>query len=422
MVDQNLLQRRRQLLGPAYRLFYDEPLHLVRGQGVWLYDDQGKAYLDAYNNVPVVGHCHPQVVHALCTQASILNTHTRYLHDSVLEYAETLLATFPSPLGQVMFTCTGSESNDLALRVARSVTKAKGVIVTRHAYHGVTQSTAELSPSLGAAYSQPDFVELVTAPDPYRHGAETCQLFLLEVQGAIERLAQRGIGVAAFMFDSILSSDGVLSDVTDALVQAAAAVKGAGGLLIADEVQAGFARTGTHMWGFERHGLMPDLVTLGKPMGNGHPMAGVVGKADLFDQFGRECRYFNTFGGNPVSCAVGLAVMNVIQSEGLLQHTQLVGGALKAALNELGQKHALIGDVRGAGLFLGVELVEDKVNKTPATEKTAQIVNLMRHKGVLISGAGPRNNVLKIRPPLPFSIANTEQFIDALDASFNELY
>ncbi|TEA79339.1 aminotransferase class III-fold pyridoxal phosphate-dependent enzyme [Allopusillimonas ginsengisoli] len=415
------MQRRDRLLGPAYRLFYDEPVHLVRGEGVTLYDAQGNAYLDAYNNVPVVGHCHPAVVQAMARQAAVLNTHTRYLHETVLDYAEALLDTFPAELGQVMFTCTGSESNDLALRLARNATGATGVIVTRHAYHGVTMATADLSPSLGAAYRQPDGVELVIAPNPYRHGVDTTALFVAQVKQAIERLAARGLKPAAILVDTILSSDGVLSDVSEALRQGVDCVRAAGGLFIADEVQAGFGRTGGQMWGFQRHELLPDIVTLGKPMGNGHPMAGVVAKPHLLETFGRTCRYFNTFGGNPVSSAVGLAVLRVIQEEGLVQHAREVGEVMNTALWELADRHALIGDVRGAGLFVGVELVTNRQDRAPAAAQTAHVVNRMRQKGVLISGAGPLGNVLKIRPPLPFSVNNAHQFIQALDETLGEL-
>lgn len=410
-----LIARRERLLGPAYRLFYERPVHIVRGEGVWLYDADGAAYLDVYNNVPSVGHCHPHVVDALCRQARVLNTHTRYLHENVLDYAEKLLGKFPPELAHIMFTCTGSEANDLAYRIARSVTGGTGFIVTQLAYHGGTHVIAELSPSLGEHVKLGDHVRTVLAPDAYRNtGHELGSWFANHVRSAIDDLHTHGIKPAALLVDTIFSSDGVFSDPPGFLTDAVEVMRAAGGLFIADEVQPGFGRTGSHMWGFQRHGIVPDMVSLGKPMGDGHPMAGLVVKPELVREFGKS-RYFNTFGGNPVSSAVGMAVLEVIENEGLMANALAVGGHLRDGLRQLADRHSLIGDVRGAGLFVGMELVRDHASKQPATELTTRVVNALREKRVLISSAGPHANVLKIRPPLPFSKDNADLFLRTMD-------
>ena len=409
--DTALLERRRRLLGPAYRLFYDRPVHLVRGEGVWLYDAQGLRYLDAYNNVASVGHCHPKVVAALAQQAGVLNTHTRYLHDAVLDYAERLLNLFPAELGHVMFTCTGSEANDLALRVARAGT---GVIVTQFAYHGVTSALAELSPSLGPQVPLGSHVR--TVPAPAIDGNGIGQAFARHVEVAIEDMRCNGIKPAALLVDTIFSSDGVRADPPGFLAEAVAAIRAAGGVFIADEVQPGFGRTGSHMWGFQRHDLTPDIVTLGKPMGNGHPLAGMVCRPELLRTFGERSRYFNTFGGNPVSAQVGLAVLDVMKEERLQQNACRVGRYLKNALRDLATRHELIGDVRGEGLFVGVEFVKDRTTGEPATSETAHIVNAMRERRVLTGAASPQGNVLKLRPPLTFSEQHADLFLEAMES------
>ncbi len=415
------IARRDRLLGPAYRLFYEEPLHPVRGSGVWLYDAQGNAYLDVYNNVACVGHSHPRVVEAIARQASILNTHTRYLDDTILDYAERLLATFPEPLSQAMFTCTGSEANDLALRIAEAVTGGSGVIVTSFAYHGVTKAIAAMSPSLGTRVALGDQVRLVQAPDPYRLGAQDAGRRLeAVVRGAIADLEWRGHKVAAFLCDTIFSSDGIQPEPAGFLAGAVEAVRAAGGLFIADEVQPGFGRTGAGMWGFSRHAIVPDLVTMGKPMGNGHPMAGLAARPELLAIFGRKSRYFNTFGGNPVSCAAGMAVLDVIRDEGLVANAARVGDLMRAGLEELAGRHEAIGDVRHAGLFIGVELVRDRAARTPDADYAGRLVNALRRRRVLISASGPMVNVLKIRPPLVFSAENAATFLGAMEEALAE--
>ncbi|MCY1398740.1 2,2-dialkylglycine decarboxylase [compost metagenome] len=416
--ERQLIERRERLLGPAYRLFYERPLHTVRGEGVWLYDETGRRYLDAYNNVASVGHCHPRVVEAICAQAGRLNTHTRYLQEGILDYAEQLLATFPAELDRVMFTCTGSEANDLALRIARHYTGGEGVIITRFAYHGVTGDIAELSPSLGAGITLPAHARTVRAPDAYRLGAENVAAILADdVRAAIADLRANGIKPAALLFDGIFASDGVLPDPAGFLAEAVAVARAEGLLYIADEVQSGFARCGSQMWGFQRHGVQPDIVTLGKPMGNGQPIAGVVARAEVIESFGRSVRYFNTFGGNPVSCAAGKAVLDVIQQEGLQQRSEQLGTYLREGFRRLAERHELIGDVRGAGMFLGVELVSDRQSKAPAAAQTRRVVNGMRERGVLISAAGPLENILKIRPLLVFEQEHADLLLESLDSA-----
>jgi 4-aminobutyrate aminotransferase-like enzyme len=408
-----LIARRSRLLGPAYRLFYENPVQFVRGEGVWLYDPAGRRYLDAYNNVASVGHCHPRVVEAIARQAAVLNTHTRYLHETVLDYAEKLLATFPHEIGHVMFTCTGSEANDLALRVARTCTGGTGFIVTETAYHGVTVALAEMSPSLGLPLPKDSHIRLV--PAPRSAGAEAGEVFAKHVRQALDDMKRSGIRPAALLVDTIFSSDGVFADPAGFLRPAVEAVRAAGALFIADEVQPGFGRCGTHMWGFARHDLVPDLVSMGKPMGNGHPIAGLAARPELLKEFGARSRYFNTFGGNPVSAAAGIAVLEVIEREGLVENARRTGAYLADQLRTLQGRHALIAEVRGAGLFIGVELRRDGAAGEPASSETARIVNMLRERGVLISAAGAKGNVLKIRPPLVFGTEHADLFVQNLD-------
>ncbi|WP_178125049.1 MULTISPECIES: aspartate aminotransferase family protein [unclassified Pseudomonas] len=412
--ERQLIERRQRLLGPAYQLFYEQPLHLVKGSGAWLYDSNGRRYLDLYNNVASIGHCHPRVVQALSSQAAELNTHTRYLHEGVLDYAEKLLATLPGELSQMMFTCTGSEANDLALRIARDYSGGTGVIVTRYAYHGMTLAIAELSPSVGDYVPLSKDCRVVNAPlhDP-QHPERVGQVFAAEVRAAIADMLRHGIRPAALLVDTLFTSDGVFADPPGFLAEAVNAIRDAGGLFIADEVQPGFARTGTHMWGFERHGLVPDLVTMGKPMGNGHPLAGLAVRPSILQRFGRNASYFNTFGGNPVSAAVGLAVLQVIEEEQLQANALKVGLLLKQGLESLAADHQRLGAVRGAGLFLGVDVLAPmSAEMDPQTAR--HMVNLLRDEGMLIGVAGAANSTLKIRPPLCFSEDQVELFLAAM--------
>ncbi len=405
--------RRERLLGPAYRLFYEEPFHPVRGDGVWLYDAEGTPWLDAYNNVACLGHCHPQVVEAMARQAATLNTHTRYLHEGILAYAERLLATLPAALGHATFTCTGSEANDLALRIAAAHTGGSGVIVTRFAYHGVTSALACASPSLGEYVRVGEHVRLV---DPPSGGDEqTGHRFAEGVRAAIADLQASGLQPAALLVDTVFSSDGVFTAPAGFLQEAVAAIHAAGGVFIADEVQPGFGRTGEAFWGFMRHGLVPDIVTMGKPMGNGHPVAGLAVRPEVMRAFGKASRYFNTFGGNPVSMAAASAVLDVLEQEGLQRNAYQVGHYLRERLAALGQRHPQIGEVRGAGLFIGLELVTDPVTRTPATALAAQVVNGLRQRQVLLSATGPQAHVLKIRPPLVLQPEHADFLVERLD-------
>ncbi len=403
-----MVARRDRLLGPAYRLFYDRPVHPVRGEGVWLYEADGSRLLDAYNNVVSVGHCHPRVVEAICRQAALLNTHTRYLGDEVLELGERLLATLPGHDYRIMFTCTGSEANDLAVRIARMATGRSGGLVTANAYHGVTQATAELSPSLGPDVERGPAIRAIAAP-PFQGGTAFADAV---TEGLCE--LERGGHQAAFLIaDTIFSSDGVIVDGAGFLASAAERMRAAGGLFIADEVQAGFARTGSHFWGFARHGEAPDIVTMGKPMGNGHPIAAVAARADLLEAFGARTRYFNTFGGNPVSCASALAVLDVIEEEGLLANSATRGTELRDGLTELARRDGRIGAVRGAGLFLAADIIDESGRPDPAGARW--IVNALRERGVLISVTGPSGHILKIRPPLIMSADEAALFLDTME-------
>jgi len=413
--DRALIARREKVLGPAYRLFYEKPLHLVRGEGVFLYDAAGEKYLDAYNNVASLGHCHPRVVEAINAQTAVLNTHTRYLHEGIVDYAEALTATFPETLSQAMFTCTGSEANDLAVRIARFVTGGTGIIATDLAYHGLTSAVAEFSPSLGEAVTLGPHVRTVPAPDSYRHAPDVMmEKFGRDVQAAIDDLKRHGIKPAMLITDTIFSSDGIFAGPKGFLKPAVDAIHAAGGLFVADEVQPGFGRTGEAMWGFERHGVQPDMVTIGKPMGNGYPMAGIVLRPEVVAEFGPRARYFNTFGGNPVAAAAGKAVLDTIREEGLQENALEVGRYLREGLESLTDRYHAIGDVRGSGLFVGVEIVADPAAKSPDATLTTRIVNGLRERRILISASGPRANVLKIRPPLVFSRENADMLVDGL--------
>ncbi|MBB3609741.1 4-aminobutyrate aminotransferase-like enzyme [Rhizobium sp. BK602] len=415
--ERRMVERRQALLGPSYRLFYDNPLHVVRAEGVWLYDGEGKAHLDVYNNVPSVGHCHPRVVEAIARQAAVLNTHTRYLDENILDYSERLLATFPDEIDRVMYTCTGSEAVDLALRIARHYTGGTGIIITENAYHGVTAAAVEISPSLGAGVPLGPHVITVPAPNAYRaQGRDVGDALAEDVSKAIAFMRRHGIRPAAFIADSIFSTDGILPGPAGFLQKALAVVHEAGALYIADEVQPGFGRTGKHMWGFMRHGIVPDIAVMGKPMGNGMPIAAVVMKADVQERFGKDVRYFNTFGANHVSIAAASAVLDVIRDEKLMENAATTGEHMLAGMRALQRKFASIGDVRGAGLFLGLEFVKDGESCTPDGALALAVVNGLRERRVLISASGAHGNVLKIRPPLPFSREHADMFLETLES------
>jgi 4-aminobutyrate aminotransferase-like enzyme len=420
MSTDDLLARRFRVLGRASPLFYDRPLHIVRGEGVWLHDDEGRRYLDAYNNVPHVGHCHPHVVEAIARQAATLNTHTRYLHEGIVAYAERLTATFDPELSMAIFACTGSEANEIALRMARVCTGGTGVLCTSFAYHGNTQAVAQISTVFPPVEGFGPHIRAIPPPDSYRalrglEGEALAQAYAYEVGAAIDSLRAKGIRLSALLVDTIFSSEGMLEAPPGFMRRAVELVRASGGLYIADEVQPGFGRTGEHMWGYQLHGVVPDIVTLGKPMGNGHPISGVVARAALVEEFGAKVMYFNTFGGNPVSAAAANAVLDVLERERLQENARAVGRHLLEGFQRLASRHAIVGDVRGRGLFFGVELVRDRATREPATAETKRIVNAMRERGVLISRIGPHDNVLKIRPPMPFSKEDADLLLATLD-------
>ncbi len=410
---QPLIAARERMLGPAYRLFYRRPVQLVRGAGSHLFDEHGADYLDAYNNVACVGHGHPAVVEAVSRQLATVNTHTRYLHRGIIDYSERLLATLPAEIDQVMYGCTGSEVNDLALRVAEMHTGARGVVVTRDAYHGNTAAVSAISPSLGGATRIGEHVATVPAPDSYRVAAgERAGRFAADLSRAIAELDAAGHGFSALIVDTIFSSDGIFCD-PSVLAPAVEVIRRHGGVLIADEVQPGFARTGEAMWGFSRHGVVPDLVTMGKPMGNGIPVAAMAARSEVLRAFATAVPYFNTFGGTPVAMAAAAAVLDVIEGEQLMRHALEVGAALRQRLSELAGTDPRLGDVRGAGLYLGVEVVADERTATGDRAAARSLVNLLAERRVLISVCGRAGNVLKIRPPLVFSAQDAQWFCDA---------
>jgi 4-aminobutyrate aminotransferase-like enzyme len=402
------LRRRAKLFGAASVLFYQQPLEFVRGQGCWLYDAQDTAYLDAYNNVPSVGHCHPHVVEAATRQLGELNIHNRYLHAGIIDYAERLLATLPPALSNITFACTGSESNDLALRLAAKFTGGQGVIVTEAAYHGNTELVSQVSPSSHRRWKALAHVRTVPAP------VGKPEAFCAQVSAAIEDLARHGIKLSALLLDSIFSSDGVCADPPGFLTPAIEAVHRNHGLLIADEVQPGFARTGQHWWGFQRHGVQPDIVTMGKPMGNGYPIGALATRPEILEAYCREVGYFNTFGGSPVAAAVGQAVLDVIEREGLMGNAQRVGAYLREGLRKLASSHATIVEVRGAGLYLGVQVRSARDN-APAAHTAESIINGLRQRRVLIGAAGRDGDALKLRPPLCFGTEHADALLAALD-------
>ncbi len=416
---ESLIARRNRLLGANTPLFYDSPLHLVRGEGVWVYDNDGEKYLDCYNNVPCVGHCHPQVVDALCMQAKKLNLHTRYLHENILDYVEQLLARFDNSLDRAMLVCTGSEANDQALRIARMHTGKQGIICTNATYHGNTTAVVALSSIFGPQASVPENVRMVPWPDSYRtpdnlRGDTLASHYAAYVNDAIRDLEDKGLGLAGMLVCPLFANEGLPDEPNPYLREAIGYVRDAGGLYLADEVQAGFGRAG-RWWGHEGSGLVPDIITLGKPMGAGHPLAGLVARGELIDEFLEKEGYFNTFGGNPVSSAVGLAVLKVLEEERLIENAAAVGEFILQGFRELQQKYDSIGDVRGQGLFFGIDLVSDRDKKSPDAAEAKRIVNKMRDRGVLMSKIGEHGNILKLRPPLCFSKENAEQLLSVLD-------
>lgn len=412
---QDMVARRQALLGPAYRLMYAHPVEISRAKGTRLWDKAGNEYLDAYNNVVSVGHCHPRVVEAVHEQMQTLCTHTRYLQDGILDFADEIVPTFGDPIRHIMFTCTGSEANDLALRIAMHHTGRKGIVITSEAYTGNSFLTAGLSPSLGKKSPLGEWVRRIPAPDSYRMTpAEITATMIRQLKYEIEELERRGEGLAAFIADSLFSSDGIYADPTDILGPIAEVVRAAGGVMIADEVQAGFGRSGDRLWGFQRHGLQPDIVTMGKPMGNGFPVAAVAVAPHVIERFGNEMRYFNTFGGNTVAIAAARATFDVLKFEGLQENAARIGRMIQDGIREIAKSDGRIGDVRGAGLYIGVEFVKDQATKAPDSATALAVVDGLRQRRVLISATGYHANTLKIRPPLVFSAADADRLLTTL--------
>ncbi|MEX2282399.1 MAG: aminotransferase class III-fold pyridoxal phosphate-dependent enzyme [Gemmatimonadota bacterium] len=424
----DLLPERHARIGPSLSIAYRKPLTIRRGWMQHLFDANGQPYLDAVNNVAHVGHCHPHVTDALARQAAVLNTNTRYLHDNILRYAERLCATLPEPLTVCYFVCSGSEANELALRLARAHSNAHDVIVLDGAYHGNTTALIELSPykfnGKGGA-GRPDHVQVVPLPDSYRgryrgSAAATGQRYADEVHSAIDRIRARGQRLAAFFAEPLPGCGGQIVLPDGYLAGAFAHVRAAGGVCVVDEVQTALGRVGSHFWAFETQGVVPDIVTIGKPIGNGHPLGAVITTPAIAASFANGMEYFNTFGGNPVSCAVGMAVLDVIEDEALQQNALQVGTHLLNRLSDVSTRHPIVGDVRGRGLYTGVELVLDRELRTPAGDCASYVANRMRERGILISTDGPDHNVLKIKPPLVFTAQDADRLADTLDEVLRE--
>jgi 4-aminobutyrate aminotransferase-like enzyme len=419
MSSNDLLARRKRVMGEA-ALFYKTPIHLVRGEGVWLYGEDGRRYLDLYNNVPCVGHCHPRVVAALHEQASTLNVHSRYLHEGVVEYSERLLARHADALTSLILCCTGTEANDVAMQMARCFTGGKGFICSNATYHGNSELVFRLF--LGP---QGDDIRTVPFPQTYRplrEGAsesELLELHLEEVRKAVADFDSRGVPLAGMLFCPIFANEGLPDVPAGFMAGAAEIVRKAGGVVILDEVQAGFGRTG-RWWGYEVAGCVPDIATMGKPMGAGLPLAGIATSPDVLEAFQKQKFYFNTTASTPLQAAVGLAVLDVIEEEGLVDSAARVGSYLKGELAKIQERCEPMAEVRGHGLFVGVEWVKDRATKEADVEGVRDVVERLKDKGFLTSNAGHLQNVLKVRPPLVFQQAEADLFLTAFDEALRE--
>ena len=423
MNSDEILALRDRYIGGSLSVSYRRPLHIVRGERQFLFDAEGQSYLDCVNNVCHVGHCHPRVVEAAGRQMALLNTNTRYLHENIVEYARRLSATLPEPLEVCYFVCSGSEANELALRLARMATGRRDVVVIDSAYHGNTGALVELSPykfnGRGGA-GKSEYVHVAPVPDPYRGpfrrgNPEAGERYADGVAAQLKSAAGAGRPAAAFLAESVPGCAGQIVPPEGYLRSAFDHTRAAGAVCVADEVQVGFGRVGTHWWGFEVQGAVPDIVTLGKPIGNGHPLGAVVTTRAIAEAFDNGMEYFNTFGGNPVSCAIGLAVLDVIEDEGLRENARIAGERFQAGLRELAASHPIIGDVRGLGLFIGAELVRDPETLEPATAEASAVVNAMRERSILLSTDGPFDNVIKIKPPLVFTAEDADRVVSELD-------
>ena len=422
MSDRNRLQKlRKKYLSQSFSLSYNEPLHLVRGRGQYLYDSKGNEYLDAVNNIQHVGHSHPKVTEAANEQFKKLNTNTRYLDKTILDYARALTDKLPRNLNKCYFTNSGSESNDLALRIARNHSNSKETIVLEGAYHGHVTSLIEISPYKHdgpGGKGPPEYVHVVPMPDPFRgiyRGQSSGLKYAAEVKTILDEIRSNDKRVSAFIFEPILGCGGQIIPPNGFLSRSFKMVRDNNGVCIADEVQVGFGRMGESFWGFETQDIVPDIVTLGKSIGNGHPLSVVVTSEDLSNEFNNGMEYFNSFGGNPVSCAIGHAVLKVIEEEELQKNAFRVGNELKTLLNEVKSVHDIIGDVRGKGLFLGIEIIRDLETLEPDKQVTHKIVNEMRNRKILLSSDGPDHNVIKVKPPMVFNSSNALFLVETLD-------
>jgi len=419
MDHKEILDLRSKHLGSSLSVSYDDPLHIVRGEGQYLFDAKGNRYLDCVNNIQHVGHCHPKIVEAAEQQYKKLNTNTRYLDETIVKYAKNITSTLPDGLDVCFFTNSGSEANDLALRLVRQFTGDKATIVLDGAYHGHLSSLIEISPykhNGPGGNGSPNFVYTLPMPDSFRgkyRGVDCGEKYVQEMQTTINEIESKGKKVSTFIAEALMGCGGQLILPKGFLKEAFDLVRSANGVCIADEIQIGFGRVGSHFWGFETEGVVPDIVTMGKSMGNGHPLSAVVTTREIADSFNNGMEYFNSFGGNAVSCAVGQAVLDVIKEEGLQENAWEVGSYLLNQLKNLQNHHDLIGEVRGKGLFIGIELVKDDL--VPADAEAQTIVNQMKNIGFLLSTDGPNHNIIKIKPPLVFNKKNADELVEKID-------
>ena len=419
---------RRKYLSPSLSLSYDEPIHIVRGEGQYLYDKEGNRYLDAVNNIQHVGHCHPKVVNAAEKQNALLNTNTRYLDETIVRYAKLLTNKLPNGLDVCFFTNSGSESNDLALRIARCITGSKETIVLDGAYHGHLSSLIEISPykyNAAGGSGPPDYVHSIPLPDSFRgmHRGKNCTKdYVNELKNVISKINDSGKRLSTYIVEAMMGCGGQIVLPAGFLKKSFKLVRESGGLCISDEVQIGFGRMGTDFWGFETCNVIPDIVTLGKSIGNGHPLSAVVTSKEIADKFNNGMEYFNSYGGNPVSCAIGEAVLQVIEDEGLQKNAEKVGNYLIEELIKLQTKYRFIGQVRGQGLFVGIELIHDDDVLEPNNTLAKKVVNEMKDAGILLSLDGPDHNVLKIKPPMVFNIENANELVINLKTIFDRNY
>ena len=412
--------KRTQFMGES-PLFYKEPIYLEKGEGVWLYDKAGKKYLDVYNNVPVAGHCHPRIIASLTDQASKLNVHSRYISDVVVDYSEKLVSLHSDNLSKLQMACSGTEAVEIAIKMARIHTGGQGIICSNATYHGNSHETFRMT--IGPF--EPEF-RRVTYPESYRpikeglSQEELCTLYLKEVEKQIEGFSQDGIKFAGLIFCSLFANEGLPDFPKDYLTKVSKLVRDSGGVLILDEVQAGFGRTGT-WWGYQLSNVSPDIAVMGKPMGSGLPVSGVIATEEISNTFHEKAFYFNTTAATPLQAAVAGTVIDIIQDEGLIENAEKIGGYLKSELLKIKDDFDYLGDVRGPGLFIGLDIVDNKEDKNPDREKAIEIVEILKNKGVLISNAGQYRNVLKLRPPLVFDLDNANLLLETLNQVFREV-